>query len=206
MTATEPAPRGRRVVAPVITMVSAAGVPVLVPMPWGALLFILVLGFVLSVVQTVVPQNSGDRVRFWSVFFNYLRSIRKDPTPKAETPEQPAVVEGIVIPPPLPLEPDTVTGPMTEARQLLGAEIKAQRKTRGMTVATVAEHLDCSTTKVARLEAGAVRPKKDDVEKLARLFEIPLEGRRRWLAYTLQAHPPAKVPAQRFPRSLKEVS
>jgi transcriptional regulator with XRE-family HTH domain len=56
------------------------------------------------------------------------------------------------------------------ARRRLGAELKRYRDEAGLTLEQAAEALECSTSKISRLENGKGLPKQRDIRDLARLY------------------------------------
>lgn len=58
--------------------------------------------------------------------------------------------------------------------ETLGADIRALRKGRGMTLETLAEQLGKSVGFLSQLERGLSRPSIEDLRAIARLFDIPL--------------------------------
>jgi transcriptional regulator with XRE-family HTH domain len=67
-------------------------------------------------------------------------------------------------------------GPATSRRRL-GAELKRFRDEAGLTLEQAAEALECSTSKISRLENGKGLPKQRDVRDLARLYGKQAEER-----------------------------
>lgn len=67
-------------------------------------------------------------------------------------------------------------GPATSRRRL-GAELKRYRDEAGMTLEQAAEALECSTSKISRLENGKGLPKQRDVRDLVRLYGKRAESR-----------------------------
>ncbi|MGW2748127.1 helix-turn-helix domain-containing protein [Streptomyces sp. NPDC001450] len=65
----------------------------------------------------------------------------------------------------------------TVNRRQLGAELRRLRKARGLLVADVAAHLQCSETRISRMETGKgrVTPKPDEIIKLCELFGVTEE-------------------------------
>lgn len=66
-------------------------------------------------------------------------------------------------------------GPATSRRRL-GAELKRFRDEAGLTLEQAAEALECSTSKISRLENGKGLPKQRDVRDLIRLYGKQAEG------------------------------
>jgi transcriptional regulator with XRE-family HTH domain len=56
----------------------------------------------------------------------------------------------------------------------IGGYLKKQRRRRKLTQQQVAEANSWDQTKVSKLETGTMLPSIDDMEALARLFEVPL--------------------------------
>lgn len=61
----------------------------------------------------------------------------------------------------------------TELETGVGADIRALRKSRGVTLADMAETLDRSIGWLSQIERGQTEPGIPDLRKIARLFEIP---------------------------------
>ncbi|WP_229882443.1 helix-turn-helix domain-containing protein [Streptomyces alanosinicus] len=62
----------------------------------------------------------------------------------------------------------------TVNRRQLGAELRRLRKARGLLAADVATHLQCSETRISRMETGRgrVTPKPDEITKLCDLYGV----------------------------------
>jgi len=77
-----------------------------------------------------------------------------------------------------------VRGPVVPRRRL-GAELRTLREQAGLTIEEVAEELECSVSKVSRLETGHGIPKSRDVRDLLDRYEVTDEARRdrlmRWV-------------------------
>jgi transcriptional regulator with XRE-family HTH domain len=65
----------------------------------------------------------------------------------------------------------------TVGRRRLGIELRLLREASGLTIEQVATNLDCSTSKISRIETGHVPAKLDDVRKLLRMYEAPDQQR-----------------------------
>ena len=65
------------------------------------------------------------------------------------------------------------SGPTVRRRQL-GAELRRLRETAGRTIEEAAEHLECSTARVSRIETGqgGATPRAKDVKSLLELYEV----------------------------------
>ncbi|MGH3672988.1 MAG: helix-turn-helix domain-containing protein, partial [Pseudonocardiaceae bacterium] len=61
-----------------------------------------------------------------------------------------------------------VRGPVVPRRRL-GAELRTLRERAGLTIDEVAKELECSVSKVSRLETGQGIPKSRDVRDLVEL-------------------------------------
>jgi transcriptional regulator with XRE-family HTH domain len=57
-------------------------------------------------------------------------------------------------------------------RRRLGAELRRYRESAGMTIEVVAEQLDCSASKVSRLETGQTGASPRDVRDMLMLYEV----------------------------------
>lgn len=194
-------PRHRRSIAPVATVLgstSTGAAVAYVQASWQLASLIIGVGLVGSLVQTLMPQNSGDRVKFWSLVFDHARfkwQHKIVPLPRQDS--------EAIAPPPLHTVPTPEVVAAREVREALGQVIKARRVTRGLSVAAVAEHLGCSSSKIRRLEAGETRPKEDDVRKLAQMLGAPPRDRATWMALARDAQGRAEPPA---PPALRGVS
>ncbi|GAQ77165.1 helix-turn-helix protein [Streptomyces turgidiscabies] len=62
----------------------------------------------------------------------------------------------------------------TVNRRQLGAELRRLRKTRGLLAAEVAQHLQCSETRISRMETGRgrVTPRAEEIVKLCELYGV----------------------------------
>lgn len=69
----------------------------------------------------------------------------------------------------------TTQGPAVPRRRL-GAELRRLRDEAGLTLDQAAESLECSTSKISRLETGKGLPKQRDVRDLVRLYGKQAEG------------------------------
>ncbi|MFD7734155.1 helix-turn-helix domain-containing protein [Kitasatospora phosalacinea] len=66
-----------------------------------------------------------------------------------------------------------------DSRMHLGAELRRLRKSRGMTMRQIADFLDCSETRVSRLETGKLTGavlKPGELRRLAELFGVDDQG------------------------------
>jgi transcriptional regulator with XRE-family HTH domain len=63
------------------------------------------------------------------------------------------------------------------SRRRLGAELRRLREDAGMTLEQAANALECSMSKISRLETGKGLPKQRDVRDLTRLYGKAAEGR-----------------------------
>ncbi|MDN5915497.1 MAG: helix-turn-helix domain-containing protein [Pseudonocardia sp.] len=63
----------------------------------------------------------------------------------------------------------------TGARRRLGAELRRLRGNAGLRLDEVGRELDCSTSKISRLENGKGIPKPRDVEDLIRIYRVTAE-------------------------------
>ncbi|WP_188190580.1 helix-turn-helix domain-containing protein [Nonomuraea sp. SYSU D8015] len=66
----------------------------------------------------------------------------------------------------------TLPNPTLRQRQL-AIRLRELRHEQGLSIAEVAEHLLCSTTKISRIETGQRRASLRDVRDLCRLYDIP---------------------------------
>jgi transcriptional regulator with XRE-family HTH domain len=64
---------------------------------------------------------------------------------------------------------------ITAARHTIGDWMRECRETRGWPLRKVAAQLDVDTSIVSRVEKGQRRPTREMVNRLAELFETPLE-------------------------------
>ena len=72
------------------------------------------------------------------------------------------------------------TGPVVPRRRL-GAELRRLREESGLKIDVGAAELECSTSKVSRLETGKGIPKGRDVRDLLDRYGVTDEDRREWL-------------------------
>ncbi|HKT04581.1 MAG TPA: helix-turn-helix transcriptional regulator [Rugosimonospora sp.] len=63
----------------------------------------------------------------------------------------------------------------TVRRRRLGAELRRLRETAGLTCEQVGEHLDCSASKISRIETARVPARTVDVQALCRLYHASEE-------------------------------
>lgn len=124
------------------------------------------MGFALALAQTVVPQDSEDRVKLWRLVLDHVRFRFTHRSPASPSTQPP--------PPPSPVVTDVVS----DARKEFGDALRACRVARKMTISAVANRLGCSESKVGRLERGVVCPKETDVRKLVRLYAMSARARR----------------------------
>src|SRR6185312_10463354 len=68
-------------------------------------------------------------------------------------------------------------GPVVPRRRL-GAELRALREQAGLTIEDVATELECSVSKISRLETGKGIPKGRDVRDLLERYEVRDQARR----------------------------
>ena len=55
-----------------------------------------------------------------------------------------------------------------------GADIRALRKTRGLTLEALAEQLDCSVGWLSQVERDISKPGRDDLDRFANTLDVPL--------------------------------
>ena len=60
----------------------------------------------------------------------------------------------------------------TVRRRRLGAELRKYREAAGLTIDMVAEQLDCSASKISRLETGQTGSSPRDVRDMLALYEV----------------------------------
>jgi transcriptional regulator with XRE-family HTH domain len=77
------------------------------------------------------------------------------------------------------------TGPVVPRRRL-GAELRRLREESGLNIDVVAAELECSTSKVSRLETGKGVPKGRDVRDLLDRYGVTDVDRRAWLMRLVQ--------------------
>lgn len=73
------------------------------------------------------------------------------------------------------MEVDAVTVPRgspTVRRRRLGAELRRLRESAGLTIDVVADRLECSTSKISRLETGQTGASPRDVRDLLELYRV----------------------------------
>jgi transcriptional regulator with XRE-family HTH domain len=67
----------------------------------------------------------------------------------------------------------------TIRRRRLALELRRLRETAGLTCEQVAEHLECSASKISRVETGRVSVSPRDVRDMLDLYDVPGEQRER---------------------------
>ncbi|MEM9629557.1 MAG: cupin domain-containing protein [Pseudomonadota bacterium] len=65
-------------------------------------------------------------------------------------------------------------GPAGEEKLTVGADIRALRKSRAITLTKLANHLDRSVGFVSQIERGLSEPSINDLRKIAEVFDVPL--------------------------------
>jgi len=83
----------------------------------------------------------------------------------------------------------TARGPAV-IRRRLGAALKQLRVGRGLHLQAVAQQLEVSSSKLSRLETGAVAPRIRDVRDLLEIYQAPDESRARILEWAHDAKEP----------------
>lgn len=87
-------------------------------------------------------------------------------------------------------EPMAAETTPTLRRRQLGAELRRLREDRGLTIDDAAAHLDCSSSKISRLETGTSSQRPRDVEALLDLYQAPADHRTRLLDITRDVRQP----------------
>jgi transcriptional regulator with XRE-family HTH domain len=59
------------------------------------------------------------------------------------------------------------------SRRTLGSELRRLREAAGVAVSRAAEELDCSISKISRIETGLSTPRRPEIDTLLRLYEAP---------------------------------
>jgi transcriptional regulator with XRE-family HTH domain len=59
------------------------------------------------------------------------------------------------------------------SRRTLGTELRRLREAAGVAVSRAAEELDCSVSKISRIETGLSTPRRPEIDTLLRLYEAP---------------------------------
>jgi transcriptional regulator with XRE-family HTH domain len=59
------------------------------------------------------------------------------------------------------------------SRRTLGTELRRLREAAGVAVTRAAEELDCSVSKISRIETGLSTPRRPEIDTLLRLYEAP---------------------------------
>lgn len=62
---------------------------------------------------------------------------------------------------------------MTSLREIFGTNLRALRKLRGLSQASLAEKAEISTDMLGRLERGTASPSFESIETLATVLEVP---------------------------------
>ena len=66
--------------------------------------------------------------------------------------------------------------PPTPRSRRLGRELRRLREERGQTTEAVSKALQCSPSRVSRIESGEIRPKPGDVMEILHTFGLPIDG------------------------------
>lgn len=66
--------------------------------------------------------------------------------------------------------------PPTPRSRRLGRELRRLRETRGWKMEDAAKQLQCSTSRVSRIESGDIKPRTGDVMELLHAYEISLDS------------------------------
>lgn len=64
---------------------------------------------------------------------------------------------------------------MAQLSKLLGLRIRELRKSKRLTQAQLAEAISMETTNLCKLENGCQFPKEENIEKLAKFFDVPIK-------------------------------
>ena len=64
---------------------------------------------------------------------------------------------------------------MAQLSKLLGLRIREIRKSKRLTQAQLAEAISMETTNLCKLENGCQFPKEENIEKLAKVFGVPIK-------------------------------
>jgi transcriptional regulator with XRE-family HTH domain len=59
------------------------------------------------------------------------------------------------------------------SRRTLGSELRRLREAAGIAVSRAAQELDCSISKISRIETGLSTPRRPEIDTLLRLYEAP---------------------------------
>ena len=66
--------------------------------------------------------------------------------------------------------------PPTPRSRRLGRELRRLRDAKGWTMEAAAEKLDCSTSRISRIESGDIKPRTGDVMELLVAYEVALDS------------------------------
>jgi transcriptional regulator with XRE-family HTH domain len=66
--------------------------------------------------------------------------------------------------------------PATPRSRRLGRELRRLREARGWKLEEAANQLQCSTSRVSRIESGEIKPRTGDVMELLHAYDVPLDG------------------------------
>jgi transcriptional regulator with XRE-family HTH domain len=66
--------------------------------------------------------------------------------------------------------------PPTPRSRRLGRELRRLREAQGWKLEDAAKHLQCSTSRISRIESGDIKPRSGDVMELLHAYEIALDG------------------------------
>src|SRR4051812_13499463 len=66
--------------------------------------------------------------------------------------------------------------PPTPRSRRLGRELRRLREAKGWKMEDAAKHLQCSVSRVSRIESGDIKPRPGDVMELLHAYDIPLDS------------------------------
>ncbi len=66
--------------------------------------------------------------------------------------------------------------PPTPRSRRLGRELRKLRETRAMNMEAAADLLNCSTSRISRIESGEIKPRTGDVMELLVAYDVPLDS------------------------------
>src|SRR5258706_11665062 len=66
--------------------------------------------------------------------------------------------------------------PPTPRSRRLGRELRKLRESRGWKLEDAAKQLQCSPSRVSRIESGDIKPRPGDVMELLHAYELPLDA------------------------------
>ncbi len=69
----------------------------------------------------------------------------------------------------------------TVGRRRLGAELRRLREQAGVTIDTVADRMECSSSKISRIETGIIGASPRDVRDMLEIYQVDSEAAEQWV-------------------------